>query len=50
MNNCATFTVKENTSAKEKEVSLADENEVEEDLELDRKRHLNVVFIGHVGK
>ncbi|XP_038894704.1 eukaryotic peptide chain release factor GTP-binding subunit ERF3A isoform X1 [Benincasa hispida] len=40
--------VKENISAKEKEVPLADENEDEGDLELPRKRHLNVVFIGHV--
>lgn len=39
--------VKENISAKEKEISST-ENEDEGDVELDRKRHLNVVFIGHV--
>ena len=41
--------MKEKIPAKEKEISLT-ENEGEGDLELDRKRHLNVVFIGHVGK
>lgn len=49
MNNLVPFTAKENISAKEKEISST-ENEDEGDVELDRKRHLNVVFIGHVGK
>ena len=35
-------------AAKEKDVAPPEEEE--EDIGLDEKRHLNVVFIGHVGK
>lgn len=37
-------------SGKDKEVAATAEAEEHNETEEDKKRHLNVVFIGHVGK
>lgn len=37
-------------SGKDKEVAATEEAEEHNETEEDKKRHLNVVFIGHVGK
>lgn len=37
-------------TVKDKKVSASDERAAAEEKELSKKRHLNVVFIGHVGR
>lgn len=35
---------------KDMEVAAVDDAEVSDEMETEKKRHLNVVFIGHVGR